>query len=158
MVETLLSNPGYLWLTFGALLIVLEVATVPGLGLFLGGLGALCTGILIAAGWIDMAATALQFTAFFAFTIAWTLALWKPLMKFRTSSKSGTTKFNNMVGDTAVVHGERGLRRGETGQVSWSGTLMNAQLDKHAQVDALEAGAQVEIKAVSGNTLTVIPK
>ncbi|HEU5047141.1 MAG TPA: NfeD family protein [Rickettsiales bacterium] len=159
MIETLISNPAYIWLTFGALLIVLEALTAPGLGLFLGGLGALCTGIIVQAGWIETASTALQFTSFFAFTILWTIALWKPLMKFRASGKgSSGSKYHNMVGDTAIVHGERGLKRGETGQVTWSGAVMNAELDASSAVDSVPAGAQVEIRSVSGNTLKVKPR
>lgn len=157
-MQELMGDPVYVWLVFGAALILFEAFTAPGLGLFLVGLGALCTGIVIESGLLADSATALQFVSFFSFTIAWAVLLWKPLVKFRAKGKGKNAReFNNMVGDSAVVAGN-GLKRGETGQVLWSGTVMNAEIDDSVQVDALLAGAQVEIKSVSGNKLKVIPK
>lgn len=157
-MDTLLGNPVYIWLAFGAALIAFEALTTPGLGIFLGGLGAICTAVLVQTGVIAIDALALQWACFFGLTIVWAIILWRPLMKFRISGKQGKSPgFSNMVGDTVIV-GERGLKRGETGQVTWSGTVMNAELDETAPVNALSAGAKVEIKSVSGNILKVTPK
>jgi membrane protein implicated in regulation of membrane protease activity len=157
-METLLSHPAEIWLGLGAFLIVFEAITMPGLGLFLGGIGALCTGLLVKAGIASEAALGAQVAWFFGLTTLWTAALWKPLLKFRMKSRrKGGIELNNMVGGTATV-GEHGLERGRTGQVTWSGTLMNAELEASAAVESLPAGALVVIKSVSGTTLTVIPK
>lgn len=155
---TLLSNPTEFWLGLGALLILFEAITVPGLGLFLAGIGALCTSLLVKAGIADEAAFGAQVAWFFGLTTFWTAVLWKPLQKFRMKSgRKDGIELNNMVGGTATV-GEHGLERGRTGQVAWSGTLMNAELAASAPVASLPAGALVVIKSVSGTTLTVIPK
>ena len=157
-METLLSHPAEFWLGFGAFLIVFEAITMPGLGLFLGGIGALCTGLLVKAGIADEGALSAQVAWFFGLTTFWAAVLWKPLLKFRMRSwHKGGIELNNMVGGTATV-GEHGLARGGIGQVTWSGTLMNAELEAQAPVESLPAGALVVIKSVSGTTLTVIPK
>lgn len=157
-MQTLFSNPVYTWLAFGALLIAFEAFTAPGLGIFLGGLGAICAGILIKAGVVGTDDIAMQFACFFAFTAFWAVVLWKPLMKFRSGGKNKTTEgYSDIIGSSAVV-GDAGLKRGEPGQVKWSGTLMSAELDDSAAVKELPAGAQVTIKSVSGNVFKVIPK
>src|SRR5262249_49812474 len=156
-MEILFGNPVYAWLAAGAFLIVFEALTMPGLGIFLGGLGAVCTAILIQAGIVGSDATALQFACFFGLTTVWAIVLWRPLMKFRTGGKNAKADgYNDMVGGIAVV-GERGLKRGEVGQVTWSGTVMNAELDSSSSVDTVSAGVQVVIKSVSGNLLKVSP-
>lgn len=157
-METLLSHPAEFWLGLGAFLIVFEAITMPGLGAFLAGIGALCTGLLVKAGIAGEGAWGAQVAWFFGLTTFWAAVLWKPLLKFRMKSRNKDgIKLNNMVGETAIV-GERGLARGGIGQVTWSGTLMNAKLEALAPVESLPAGALVVIKSVSGTTLTVIPK
>jgi membrane protein implicated in regulation of membrane protease activity len=157
-METLLSHPTGFWLGLGAFLIVFEAITMPGLGLFLAGLGALCTSLLVKAGITDEGALGAQMAWFFGLTTLWTAVLWKPLLKFRMKSRNKDgIELNNMVGGTATV-GEHGLKRGGIGQVAWSGTLMNAELEASVPVEFLPAGALVLIKSVSGTTLTVIPK
>lgn len=156
-METLLSYSAYFWLGLGAFLIVFEAITTPGLGLFLAGIGALCTGLLVKAGFVDEGALGAQVAWFLGLTTFWAAVLWKPLLKFRMQSRhKDGIELNNMVGGTATV-GEHGLERGRIGQVAWSGTLMNADLEASAPVETLPAGALVAIKSVSG-TLTVIPK
>lgn len=67
-METLLSHSAYFWLGLGAFLIVFEAITTPGLGLFLAGIGMLCTGlILVKAGFVDEGALDAQ--------VAWFLGL-----------------------------------------------------------------------------------
>jgi membrane protein implicated in regulation of membrane protease activity len=157
-VEALLSHSAYLWLALGAALIAVEAATVPGLGLFLGGLGALCTGIMVESGGVTDENAALQFACFFGFTTLWTALLWKPLMKFRQgSAQEKDREIGNVVGENAIV-GEAGLKRGDTGQVRWSGTLVSAELDASADVEFLPAGSHVTITSGSGTTFTVKPK
>lgn len=157
-MESILSHSVNFWLGIGAFLIVFEAITIPGLGLFLAGLAALCTGLLVKSGLVGEAALGAQAAWFFGLTAFWTAALWKPLQKFRMKSrKKHAIELNNMVGGTATV-GEHGLEHGRIGQVIWSGTLMNAEIDASAPVSSLPAGALVVIKSVSGTTLTVIPK
>jgi membrane protein implicated in regulation of membrane protease activity len=157
-MEIISQNPVVAWLVFGVFLIGVEAFTMPGLGLFLAGLGAICTAILIEAGVVGVAAEAAQFAWFFGLTVLWTIVLWVPLQKFRMASKGKTgAGFSNVIGETAIV-GKDGLTRGTTGQVTWSGTLMSAELDAASAAETLAAGAQVVIVSVFGTTLKVIPK
>ncbi len=157
-MDALSSHVSYIWLIAGAILIIFEAATVPGLGIFLGGLGAICTGILIEAGYIDASSSGAQFACFLALTAFWALVLWKPMLKFRGGIKGKHhAELDNVVGGSAIVD-ERGLKRGETGQVLWSGTVMKAELDDSTNIDSLSAGSHVTIKSISGTTFKVIPK
>jgi len=153
-MRELLHDPVNAWLFAGALIIILEAFVGSGLGLFLGGIGALCTSLVIKAEWVGSSDIGAQFAWCFGFTIAWTGILWRPMRKFRMKKKRSTDmKTNNLIGETAIV-AKGGLRRGEVGQVLWSGTLMNAELEPSAGADLAE-GAKVSIHAVSGNILKV---
>lgn len=155
-MEIFSNDSALIWLLVGAFLIILEAATSPGLGLFLAGLGALCAGILVKSHVVPASAGAAQIAWFFGFTTLWTIVLWKPLRHFqaRQGRGSGGENFRDMIGETAIV-GKGGLKPQELGQVIWSGTIMNAQLEG---TEALPEGAYVVIKSVSGTTFKVIPK
>lgn len=156
-MQYILMNAAYIWLFFGGFLIALEAMTVPGMGLFLAGLGALATGIMIGLGLLESHHLILQCISFFSFTCIFALILWKPLIKFRMKSRNDRTSFHDMIGASGVVGGT-GLKRGETGQVIWSGTIMNAELDHSVSNDFLSVGTHVRIKSVSGTTLKVTLK
>ncbi len=157
-METVFANPVTCWLAAGALLIAVEAFTMPGLGLFLGGIGALFTAICIEAGWILPESTLAQFACCFGITAGVTAALWRPLKKFRMRGKhKQSIELNNMVGQTAIV-ASGGLRGDMPGQVSWSGTLMNAQLVHGDAASLLPEGTPVIIRSVSGTTVHVVPK
>jgi membrane protein implicated in regulation of membrane protease activity len=146
-----------LWLAGGALLIIAEALTAPGIGIFLAGLGGMMTALLIEAGWIGEKAFLAQCTSFFAFTCLWTLLLWRPLKRLRHGKIQAPGRtYHNMIGTQAVV-ASGGLTRGQAGYVAWSGTLMNAVIDSGSKLDSLPEGAQVTIVSILGNTLSVIP-
>ncbi|MBI3508302.1 MAG: NfeD family protein, partial [Chlamydiia bacterium] len=95
-----------------------------------------------------------QFAWCFGLTVAWTGLLWKPMRKFRLSRKRAQeVPSNNLIGQTAVV-AAGGLKTGEMGQVVWSGTLMNAELEGSHLLSVPE-GTHVQIHSVFGNTLKV---
>lgn len=79
------------------------------------------------------------------------------MQKIGLKKSSHKQTYSNMIGDTAVVEGN-GLRKGETGEATWSGTRMRAQLSDHAPVDALPPGTKVTIIEVTGVTLIVRPQ
>jgi membrane protein implicated in regulation of membrane protease activity len=143
----------YYWLAAGAVLMLMEVLLVPGIGFLFMGLAAVITGLLV---WAGVSAENIygQFAWFFGFTIVWAVLLWKTLKSFRLNPKAG--QYDNIVGTDAVVHGTP-LVRGVTGQVQWSGTLMNAELTDDAPGE-IPVGAKVEIAAVKGNTVFVRPR
>lgn len=151
-------SPAILWLLFGAALVFAEVFTAPGIGLFLGGFGAMSTGIIVQSGLVGEESIAAQFAWFFGLSSLWAMVLWKPLQKFRVHQKLTTragAERSDLVGGTGTV-GHNGLKRHETGQVKWSGTIMNAVLAPDSIDDFLPEGSTVKITSVSGNTLSVI--
>ncbi|MDX2113842.1 MAG: NfeD family protein [Alphaproteobacteria bacterium] len=145
----------YIWLITGVLLLLAEAFGVTGVGLLFAGLGAFTVGFLLKLGAVGTDETLLQFVCFLAATALWTVALWKPMRKFYSSkNKAG---YSNMIGETAYA-GSSGLKKGEVGEATWSGTIMKAQLADDAGKDHVEGGAPVEIVDVKGVTLIVKPK
>jgi membrane protein implicated in regulation of membrane protease activity len=145
----------YLWLGAGVLLLLIEAIGLPGTGLMFAGLGALTTGSLLYASFLTEDQQLWQWTLFFIASALWAAILWKPLQQLRVGKK-GRKGFSNMIGDTAYV-GSNGVTR-SGGEVTWSGTIMNARLCESASVDRLDAGSSVTIVAVTGATLTVKPQ
>ena len=144
----------YLWLLAGVALVVSEALGASGLGLLFAGLGAIITGSAIYAGWIAQGDPVAQWVVFFAASAVCTALLWAPLKKMRQTKQGG---YSNIIGDTAYV-GSSGLHGHKGGEVTWSGTIMKAQLAKGSGVESLDAGTPVTIVDVSGATLLVKPK
>lgn len=143
----------YIWLASGVLCLFAEALGASGVGFLFAGLGALTSGILITLGHIPADGYAAQWVSFFIATAAWTAILWLPLKKLRSGKNASYT---NMVGDTAFAGGN-GITK-QSGEATWSGTIMQARLAQDSAVEKVEAGAQVTIAAVSGATLIVKPK
>lgn len=145
----------YIWLISGVALMVIDAVGIPGVGVMFAGLGAVTAGIAVNLALVGDTSYVSQFIIFFASTAVWAVALWKPIQKFRL--KHPHPGYNNIVGETGYV-GSSGLSKTGGGEVTWSGTIMKAQLIHHASVDTLEAGTPVTIVEVSGTTLMVKPK
>ncbi len=145
----------YIWLIAGIAFLAAEALGVTGIGMLFSGLGAIVVGTLLNLGIIAPEATIAQFTLFFVATAVWAAVLWKPMQKFRL--RKNTHNYSNMIGDTAYA-GSAGIAKGKTGEATWSGTIMKAELDKHAHTDHVEGGKAVIITGVSGTTLIVKPK
>ncbi len=150
----MLENPMISWLVVGVVFFALEMLGVPGVGFLFAGLGALTVGGALDFALIPADDFLLQLLVFLASSALWAAILWKPLKKW----KSGKHKqpYNNIVGQTAVV-GDGGVNK-LGGEVKWSGTIMKARLCDKCSVESLQAGAQVTITEINGNTLTVTPK
>lgn len=145
-------NPEYWWLIAGAIFCVIEVFVVTGVGSLFIGLAALCVGGLVGFGVIHSESVIAQFAVCFALIPAWAGLLWQPLKKYR----SGSTPYNNMVGDIALV-AKHALHKGKPGQATWSGTIMTAELSEASATAELAVGTQVKIVDVKGTTLIVEP-
>lgn len=147
-------SPTALWLIAGVLFMAAEAFGTPGIGMLFAGLGAITTGAAVYFGWLAEDATTAQFIVFFAAAAVFAVLLWKPLQRFRLGKNGG---YNNIVGETAYV-GSSGISRDNGGEVTWSGTIMRAEMAPDAPPGRLEAGAAVVITAVHGNKLVVKPK
>lgn len=142
------------WLLAGAVLVLLEVILLPGIGFLFAGLAAITVGGMVAFSAIAENATIMQFTWFFLLTGFWAAILWFPMkrLRYKTSGKA----YKNMIGDSAIVIGT--LTKHAYGQVKWSGTTMKARLVKECHTDSLPEGSEVEIVSVEGAKLYVKPK
>ncbi|MEK6746471.1 MAG: NfeD family protein [Pseudomonadota bacterium] len=147
-------NVMIVWLVVGVIFLIAEIG-VPGVGLLFAGLGALTVGMGLNFLLIPLDDILLQILVFVVSTALWALVLWKPMQKL----KLGKTKasYHNIIGDTASV-GEKGISKTHGGEVVWSGAIMKAKLAESSPVEKLESGAQVVIKDITGNVLTVAPK
>lgn len=142
----------YGWLIAAAVLLGLEAFGTPGIGFLFAGLSALVVGILI---WLDVIGAENWFAQagiFFFLTVGFAAILWKKLKEWRMNPNA--EQYSNMIGDMATVSAG-GLRKGSVGQVSWSGTTMNAMLSKESEEESLDEGTVVKITAVKGNRLIV---
>ncbi len=144
----------YIWLIAGVLFFALEAIGISGIGFLFAGFGATTVGTLVYYGILDAGNTITQFIVFFVSTAIWAMLLWKPLQKFRL--RNGSQGYSNMVGETAYV-GSNGIDA-KGGEVTWSGTIMKAQIASGVSQSRLEAGSQVTIVDIVGTTLMVKPK
>lgn len=154
-MEFLLLNPAISWLVAGAVLVLMEVLLLPGVGFLFAGLAAIAVGGLIAFSVIADHAITMQITWFFLLTGFWAAVLWVPMKRLRYKT-SGET-YQNIVGDSAtVIHAP--LTKSAYGQVRWSGTTMQARVAADSPVDTIPNGSEVEIVAVEGAKLYVKPR
>jgi membrane protein implicated in regulation of membrane protease activity len=144
----------YIWLIAGVLFFALEAIGISGVGFLFAGFGATTVGTLVYSGMLQADNTIIQFIIFFATTAIWAILLWKPLQQFRL--RKGPQGYSNMVGETAYV-GSNGIDA-KGGEVTWSGTIMKAQIAAGVTLTRLEAGSQVTIVDIVGTTLMVKPK
>lgn len=141
-----------LWLLAGAGMLALEAFGLPGIGFLFAGLGAILVGVAIEAGLVGAGNYIAQFAVFLVFTSIFAALLWKKLKAWRMNPRGET--YQNMIGENAVI-ALSGLQKGATGQVRWSGTLMQAELDPSESALGLAEGSIVKIVAVKGNVLYV---
>lgn len=144
-----------LWLVTGAILVVLELFTAPGVGFLFGGMGALTAGVAITLGWVGPGDYLMQLGWFAGSSCVWTLVLWKPLKMLRASSQN-PDGYNDMIGSVAIVYGDD-LVPGRSGKVAWSGTILHARLSDDFDVERIAVGEEVTIGRVEGSTAIVRP-
>lgn len=151
-ISTYISyHPEVIWMGLGALLLILEVSAVPGIGLLFGGLGGMTIGGLLAFGIISPDISLyLQLAWFFGFTCVWAAILWKPFMRM----KKAQPDYHTMIGTHAEVL-PGGLHKGKTGQVKWSGTPMSARIAETSARASFKEGDEVWIHALDGTVLLV---
>ena len=140
-----------IWLILGIIFIIIEFSKIPGIGFLFLGLGALTTSALISSypEIIDY-----QIATFGLISLAWFLALWWPLKKFvygKNKGKNTDQDYFDLIGNQVVVF-DKYIEPGTIGQVSWSGTTMNAKLEDSEKENA-QAGEILYISKVRGNIL-----
>lgn len=144
-------TPALIWLLVGLAFLALEAFGISGVGFLFAGLGAIATGILTQLAVFGTETWLGQGAWFFFLTVAWAALLWKKMKTFQLG-RGGNQHYHNMVGDRVTV-GAEGLAPGSTGAVTWSGTVMRAELAPGEA--AAPAGASLIIREVRGNVLVV---
>lgn len=147
------SNPAYIWLAVGVLVIVLEFFVAPGLGIVFAGMGAIVVGALLEMGVIESVMA--QIMSFCAATAVWALILWKPL-KGALARKAVGKGGSHIVGTTATA--AKGGVNKVAGNAKWSGTIMKARLEEGSALERLEEGKHAEVIDLDGSTLILKAK
>lgn len=153
-IQHFLTDTRNSWLVAAVFFMLVEALGAPGVGLFFAGIGALVTGICVYGGFLAADAYVMQFSVFFAASAVCAAALWKPLKAFQ--SKKDATSYHNMIGQMAVAS-VGGVSRDE-GRVTWSGTIMHAELSRDSKADSVAEGGKLIITDIKGSTLIVLPK
>jgi membrane protein implicated in regulation of membrane protease activity len=142
--------PSSIWFICGATLIVIDIFFLNAIWVMFAGLGAITVGAVLVGGGLD--GLIAQFVTFFLATGVWSLLLWNPLKKFMGGKGTG---FTDMVGSSAIVYGNA-LEYDHTGQIKWSGTVLNCRLESNAEgMTKIEPGTEVTISGVSKGVILV---
>jgi membrane protein implicated in regulation of membrane protease activity len=142
-------TPIELWLAVGIIFILVEFTSLPGIGLLFLGLGAISTSILI---YYVPEIQNYQVASVGLSSLAWFLVLWWPLKIFVYGKKGDVgTDYFDMVGMQVEVAVED-IKPSGSGQVYWSGTLMNARLEDKDSA-AAKIGDKLYVTKIKGNIL-----
>ena len=148
----ILDNIAVIWLVAGAICVLIEAFSAPGIGFLFAGLAAIAVGGLVSIAALDPDNILVQIAWFFAFTAMWAAVLWKPMKRlhYKTSDK----EYKNIIGNTAIVKGEP-LTKKSAGKVDWSGTIMKARVAKDSIAESIPVGEEVRIVSVEGSKFLV---
>jgi membrane protein implicated in regulation of membrane protease activity len=141
-------SPVEIWLIIGIICIVMEFSTIPGIGFLFIGLGSFSNAILI-----NIIPGPWEYQVIFLalFSLLWFTILWWPLKKYVYNTGEKKDHFS-MIGSEVVVFSQV-IEPDGSGQVKWSGAVMNAKLSYHDEQKAV-AGQKLYIISVEGNVLT----
>ncbi len=142
-----------IWLIIGAILILIEVAVLPGVGFLFAGLSAITLGGLISLELLQQTTLSWQIAYFFFLTGVWWAVLWKQLKKL-TRNKGGEG-YENLSGTYGIVEDEQGLIAGKMGHVKWSGAVMRARIRPDSAVEKIEKGETVWVHEQKDGILLV---
>lgn len=146
-------NSGTFWFICAAILILLEVVAGFTVTLLFAALSAFTLGILIEINFVPQNNIVAHLTYFCGFTLFWLALFYKPLREL-IKKHHNQNNYSNIVGNDAVVSGA-GLKKGEMGQVKWSGSLFNAQIRDGSDLSEIAADQAVTIVEIKGNTFIV---
>ena len=144
------------WLIIGVFFIAIEFSTIPGIGFLFLGFGALTVSWLL---YLYPALVNYQLATLGITSFAWFLALWWPLKVFLYKGKSKANSNHdsfNLIGNQVVVI-DTPIKPDVIGQVTWSGTTMNAKLAT-SEKSQIEVGDTLYILDVKGNVLICTTK
>lgn len=156
MYEFYIINAATFWFICAGLLLAMEAGAGFTIVLLFASMAAFSLGILIEIDLVQQSNLTAHFIYFFGFTLFWTGLLYKPLREL-IKKKQSENNYSNILGGVAVVGGE-GLKKGQVGQVNWSGSVFKAQLKENSEVEEVVANQQVTIVDIKGNIFIVEEK
>ena len=141
-------TPIEIWLGIGIIFILLEFTAVPGIGFLFVGFGAILSSIIY---YYYPLLQQYQITTLGFSTLTCFLILWWPLKTFiSTKNQDKGKEYSDIIGRQVEV-ALKDIAPKSTGQVYWSGTIMNAQLAKDEEIAPV--GSKLYIIGISGNIL-----
>jgi len=143
------------WIFLGFVLLVIEVVTGLTTGVLLfGGLGALCTGIIMSAGLLPHTWVAgLASTGICSAII--TALLWRPLQKFQGGRDVHKDNSSDLIGYEFLV--EQDIEPLKPGSKRYSGIVWRVEIDNGAEVDRIPTGQRVVVTSVDAGVFRVRP-
>ena len=155
-MDALFDNQATLWLAFGFLLLAIEAVAfgfTSGLLLF-GSLGAIATGTLLWMGVVPNQFV-MAVACFALSTGLITIVLWKPLKRLQSGTELGNDRSSDIIGHTFVLSSDISLTK--PGSQKYSGIAWRVEPAQDQQPDAISAGTQVRVSAVSVGVFYVEP-
>ena len=142
-------TPSELWLLLGVVLIILELSQLPGIGLFFFSFGAISTSIIIY--YWPQENIIIQFGYFGIAVFVQFVLLWYPLKIYVYKNKDSCQRNSfDLIGATVIVI-NKDIKAKNYGQVLWSGTIMNVQLQDNEGM--AKVGEDIYVLDIKGNTL-----
>jgi len=139
------------WLVLSVILMGVEVLGLTGMGAFFGGFSALLIGAAVYYDLVGADQLVLQAAVFLAMTAGSIFLFWKTVWG---APEGELGSYHHLIGDRATVW-SGGLKKGQTGNVRWSGTTMLARIHDDAKKVEFSSGEEVSIIEIHGNILIV---
>ena len=156
MIDIIIANQAAAWIGAGFLLLAIEALAFgfsSGVLLF-GSLGAILTGALIWFGLVPDSFVA-AIACFAISTAAVTAVLWSPLKRLQSGAELGNDRSSDIIGHT--FHLSSDINRTSWGEQKYSGIKWNVKPADDLTDDAISAGTQVKVTAVSVGAFFVHP-
>lgn len=156
MIDILMANQAATWIGAGFLLLAIEALAFgfsSGVLLF-GSLGAILTGALIWFGLVPDSFIA-AIACFAISTAVVTALLWVPLKRLQSGSELGNDRSSDIIGHT--FHLSSDINRTSWGEQKYSGIKWKVKPADDLVDDAISAGTQVKVTAVSVGAFFVQP-
>ncbi len=130
-----MSDQHYIWIVIGIILIALEIFGLSGIGFIFIGLGSISLGGLLVYNIIKDPSIFSQLSILILCSLIWTGILWYPFKKLKSNKKG----FLNIIGQRATVY-NTAIKAGEIGEISWSGSVMQAKISANSTELLIESG------------------
>ena len=156
MIEVIVANQAAAWISVGFLLLAIEALAFgfsSGVLLF-GSLGAIVTGALLWFGLVPDSFIA-AIATFAISTAVITALLWFPLKKLQSGTELGKDRSSDIIGHTFFLNTD--INRTTWGEQKYSGIQWKVKPADELSEDAISAGTQVTVSAVSVGVFFVQP-